>query len=51
MPLLARTGHLKPLGKPAQNACKWYATISVPLVPALLKNKLASTAVLRTISL
>lgn len=26
MPLLARAGHLKPLGKPAQNARKWYAT-------------------------
>jgi hypothetical protein len=25
MPLLARAGHLKPLGKPAQNARKWYA--------------------------
>ena len=25
MPLLARAGHLKPLGRPAQNARKWYA--------------------------
>jgi hypothetical protein len=29
MPLLARSGHLKPLGKPAQNARKWYATVEL----------------------
>ena len=27
MPLLARAGHLKPLGKPGQNARKWYARV------------------------
>ena len=26
IPLLMRSGHLKPLGKPAQNARKWFAT-------------------------
>ena len=29
MPLLARAGHLKPLGKPNQNARKWYATVEL----------------------
>ena|SRR5436190_1476941 len=29
MPLLARAGHLKPLGKPAQNARKWYAMVEL----------------------
>ena len=29
MPLLARAGHLKPLGKPAPNARKWYATVEL----------------------
>src|SRR5512135_3286211 len=29
MPLLARAGRLKPLGKPAQNARKWYATVEL----------------------
>ena len=29
MPLLARSGHLKPLGKPNQNARKWYATVEL----------------------
>lgn len=29
MPFLARVGHLKPLGKPAQNARKWYATVEL----------------------
>ncbi len=29
MPLLARSGHLKPLGKPAQNARKWYAMVEL----------------------
>jgi hypothetical protein len=29
MPLLARAGHLKPLGRPAQNARKWYATVEL----------------------
>lgn len=32
MPLLARAGHLKPLGKPAQNARKWYATVELERV-------------------
>jgi len=26
IPLLMRTGHLKPLGKPSQNSRKWFAT-------------------------
>ena len=29
MPLLARAGHLKPPGKPSQNARKWYATVEL----------------------
>ena len=29
MPHLARAGHLKPLGKPSQNARKWYATVEL----------------------
>jgi len=29
LPLLARAGHLKPLGKPGQNARKWYATVEL----------------------
>ena len=32
MPLLARVGHLKPLGKPAQNARKWYAMVELERV-------------------
>jgi hypothetical protein len=28
-PILVRTGHLKPLGKPAQNARKWFATAEI----------------------
>ena len=32
MPVLARTGHLKPLGKPAQNSRKWYARIELERV-------------------
>jgi hypothetical protein len=32
MPLLARAGHLKPLGKPAQNARKWYAMVELERV-------------------
>ena len=32
MPLLARAGHLKPLGKPGQNARKWYATVELERV-------------------
>ncbi len=32
MPLLARAGHLKPLGKPNQNARKWYATVELERV-------------------
>ena len=27
--LLARAGHIKPLGKPAQNSRKWYATVEL----------------------
>jgi hypothetical protein len=26
---LVRAGHLKPLGKPAQNARKWFATVEI----------------------
>jgi hypothetical protein len=26
---LVRAGHLKPLGRPAQNARKWYATVEL----------------------
>ena len=29
LPFLVRTGHLKPLGKPAQNARKWFATVKI----------------------
>lgn len=29
LPLLARAGHLKPLGKPGQNARKWYAAVEL----------------------
>jgi hypothetical protein len=29
MPFLARAGHLKPLGKPAQKARKWYAMVEL----------------------
>ena len=29
MPLLARAGHLRPLGKPVQNSRKWYATVEL----------------------
>ena len=29
MPLLARAGHLKPLGRPVQNSRKWYATVEL----------------------
>jgi hypothetical protein len=32
MPLLARAGHLKPLGKPAPNARKWYAMVGLERV-------------------
>lgn len=27
--LLAKAGHLKPLGKPSQNSRKWYATVEL----------------------
>jgi hypothetical protein len=27
--LLAKAGHLKPLGRPAQNSRKWYATVEL----------------------
>src|ERR1035438_9279053 len=29
LPFLVRAGHLKPLGKPAHNARKWFATIEI----------------------
>jgi hypothetical protein len=32
MALLARAWHLKPLGKPAQNARKWYAMVELERV-------------------
>ncbi|HSU53100.1 MAG TPA: hypothetical protein VLT36_03490 [Candidatus Dormibacteraeota bacterium] len=32
MALLARAGHLKPLGRPAQNARKWYAMVELERV-------------------
>ena len=28
-PVLMRTGHLKPLGKPGQNSRKWFATLEI----------------------
>ena len=32
MPFLVRAGHLKPLGKPAQNARKWFAAVELERV-------------------
>src|ERR1700675_3668006 len=29
LPFLMRAGHLKPLGKPAQNARKWFARVEI----------------------
>jgi hypothetical protein len=29
LPFLIRVGHLKPLGKPMQNARKWFATVEI----------------------
>jgi hypothetical protein len=29
LPFLVRAGHLKPLGKPVQNARKWLATVEI----------------------
>ena len=29
LPFLVRAGHLKPLGKPAQNARKWFAAVEI----------------------
>lgn len=29
MPFLVRAGHLKPLGRPAQNARKWFAAVEL----------------------
>jgi hypothetical protein len=29
LPFLIRAGHLKPLGKPAQNVRKWFATVEI----------------------
>jgi len=28
-PVLVRTGHLKPLGKPVQNSRKWFARVDI----------------------
>ena len=32
MPFLVRAGHLKPLGKPAQNARKWFDVRQIVIV-------------------
>jgi|SRR5690348_2892249 len=32
LPFLVRAGHLKPLGKPSQNARKWFATVELERV-------------------
>jgi hypothetical protein len=29
LPFLVRAGHLKPLGEPAQNARKWFASVEI----------------------
>jgi hypothetical protein len=29
LPFMVQVGHLKPLGKPAQNARKWFATVEI----------------------
>ena len=29
LPFLVRAGHLKPLGKPAQNSRKWFSTVEL----------------------
>jgi hypothetical protein len=29
LPFLVRAGHLKPLGRPAQNAREWFATVEI----------------------
>jgi len=29
LPILMRSGHLKPLGKPAQNSRKWFSTVDL----------------------
>jgi hypothetical protein len=34
LPFLVRAGHLKPLGKPAQNARKWFATVVIERMSA-----------------
>ena len=34
LPFLVRAGHLKPLGKPAQNARKWFATVEIERMSA-----------------
>lgn len=31
-PVLVRTGHLKPLGKPTQNSRKWFASVEIERV-------------------
>ncbi len=34
VPFLVRAGHLKPLGKPAQNARKWFALVELERLSA-----------------
>ena len=34
LPFLVRAGHLKPLGKPAQNSRKWFATVELERLSA-----------------
>src|ERR1700677_1286973 len=34
LPFLMRAGHLKPLGKPAQNARKWFARVEIERMSA-----------------
>lgn len=34
LPLLVRAGHLRPLGKPAPNARKWFATVELERLSA-----------------
>jgi hypothetical protein len=38
LPFLVRAGHLKPLGKPAQNARKWFATVEIERMNGDLKG-------------
>ena len=34
LPFLVSAGHLKPLGRPAQNARKWFATVEIERLSA-----------------